>query len=94
MVRNKGQGKPYITYISICLLDTFFVIFLSSTDFFQSDYLTFSKNSVRGTIKVSSRLDPDQAQHSVGPDLDPNCKDYQQLTEGNFQRFKPNNMHK
>ena len=25
------------------------------------------------TIRVSNSLDPDQAQHFVGPDLDPNC---------------------
>ena len=73
MVRNKGQGKPYITYIIIYMLDTFFYDFLLPADFFQSDYLTFSKNSVRGTIKVSSSLDQDQARHSVRPDLDPSC---------------------
>ena len=35
--------------------------------------LTFSKKSFRNTIKVSNSLDPDQAQHFVGPDLGPNC---------------------
>ena len=35
--------------------------------------LTFSKKSFRNTIRVSSCLDPDQAQHFVGPDLGPNC---------------------
>ena len=34
---------------------------------------TFSKNSFRNTFKVSNSLDPDQAQHFVGPDLGPNC---------------------
>ena len=34
---------------------------------------TFSKNSFRNTIRVSNSLDPDQARHYVGPDLDPNC---------------------
>ena len=33
----------------------------------------FSKNSLRNTIRVSNSLDPDQARHSVGPDLGPNC---------------------
>ena len=27
----------------------------------------------RNTIRVSNSLDPDQAQHFVGPDLGPNC---------------------
>ena len=45
--------------------------FLSSADFSQN--LTFSKNSYTNTIRVSNNLDPDQDQHSVGPDLDPNC---------------------
>ena len=35
--------------------------------------LTFSKKSFRNTIIVSNCLDPDQDQHSVDPDLGPNC---------------------
>ena len=27
----------------------------------------------RGPLAVSNRLDPGQARHFVGPDLDPNC---------------------
>ena len=46
-------------------------------------YTIFSKNSFRNTIRVSNRLDPDQAQHFVGPDLGTNCcKSYQQTTLG------------
>ena len=41
--------------------------------FFFSSKLTFSKASFRKTTKVSNFLDPDQDQHSVGPDLSPNC---------------------
>ena len=48
----------------------FFHGFLSS-DFFSKS--TFSKNSFRNTIRVSNRLDPDQARHFVGPDLGPKC---------------------
>ena len=44
---------------------------LSSTDFFSKS--TFSKKYFRNTIRVSNSLEPDQAPHSVGPDLDPNC---------------------
>ena len=41
--------------------------------------LFFPKNSLRNTIRVSNRLEPDQAGHSVGPDLGPNC--LQRLSE-------------
>ena len=48
--------------------------FLMSAEF-------FSKSSFRNTIQVSNSLDPDQVQHSVSPDLGPNCcKNYQQMT--------------
>ena len=30
-------------------------------------------NSLDGAIRVSNSLDPDQARHFVGPDLDSNC---------------------
>ena len=48
-----------------------FPLFLSSADFFSKT--TFSKISFRNTIRVSHSLDPDQAQHFVGPDLVPIC---------------------
>ena len=51
----------------------FFPAFLLPADFFQSQ--TFLKNSFRNTIRVSNSLDPDQAQHFVGPDLGPNGPD-------------------
>ena len=44
--------------------------------------LLFSNNPFRNTIRVSNRLEQDQARHSVGPDLGPNC--LQRLSE-NFQ---------
>ena len=50
--------------------------------------LTFPNKSVRNTIRVSQSLDPDLAQHFVGPDLGPHflqvhtvCKGYQQATK-------------
>ena len=36
------------------------------------------------TIRVSNSLDPDQARHYVGPDLDPNC--LQRLSADNESR--------
>ena len=53
--------------LRICAAYTFyaywenFLGFLSSADLFQN------------TIRMSNRLDPDQAQRLVGPDLYPNC---------------------
>ena len=62
-----------ILYFTIQLhAGKFFIFFLSPADFVSSK-LTFSKNSYRNTIRVSNSLSPDQAQHFVGPDLDPNC---------------------
>ena len=48
-----------------------FYAFLSSADLFQNQF--FFKTSFRNTIRVSNKLDPDQARHFVGPDLGPNC---------------------
>ena len=47
------------------------MLLLSSGDFFQIQ--PFSKNSFRNIIRASNGLDPDQDQHSVDPDLGPNC---------------------
>ena len=54
--------------------------------FFKINF--YEKKSFRNTIRASNNLDPDQAQHVVGPDLDQTvCKSYQQMTlEGNELR--------
>ena len=39
--------------------------------FFKINF--FLQNSFTDTIRVSNSLDPDQGQHFVIPDLDPNC---------------------
>ena len=62
-----------------CNLTLFFVAFLFSK-------LTFSKNSLRNNIRVSNRLDPDQAQHFCGPDLGPSC--LQRLLAGEIRKRK------
>ena len=49
----------FTCFFFFCLL-----IFLKST---------FSKNYFRNAIRMSNSLDPDQARHFDGPDLDPNC---------------------
>ena len=72
-MENIGQ-KVCNIYISmtltICMLGNFFTIFLSSADFFK---VKFSKSPFINITWVSNSLDPDQARHSVGPDLSPNC---------------------
>ena len=47
------------------------MLLLSSVDFFSK--LTFSKKNLSGALSEYHSLDPDQDQHSVGPDLAPNC---------------------
>ena len=44
---------------------------MSSADNFQ--HYLFSKYPFRNNVRVSNSLDPDKAQHSVGPDLGTNC---------------------
>ena len=48
-------------------------------DFFKKN--NCFKKSFRNTIRVSNRLDPDQAQRFVRPDLGPNCKGYRQMSK-------------
>ena len=48
------------------------MIFFPCMLFFSK--LTFSKISLRNTIRVSNSLNPDQVRHFVGPGLGPNCK--------------------
>ena len=57
------MGNPSLR-LSEVLLHTF----LSFADFFQNQL--FEKFF---TIRVSNSLDLDQARHSIGPDLGPNC---------------------
>ena len=45
---------------------------LSSTDFFSK--FDFYEKSFMNNIRMSNGLDPDQDQHSVGPDLGANCQ--------------------
>ena len=49
----------------------FYASLLSTVVFFSKS--SFLKNSFRNIIRVSNSLDPDQARHSVAPDLGPNC---------------------
>ena len=67
------NGRGLNTFGNLELFATWeiFHAFLLSAEFFSKS--TISKNSFRNTIWVSNRLDPDQARHSVGPDLGPNC---------------------
>ena len=55
------------------ILGNFACFFCRLWIFFFFFKLTYPKKSFRNAIRVSKSLDPDQAQHLVGPDLDPNC---------------------
>ena len=57
---------------TLCMIDGYFFLFYCCLLNFKKKYL-LKKKSFRNTIKVSNGLDPDQAGHSVGPDLCPNC---------------------
>ena len=70
----RGQDARKIivgNYFLVHYLIKLIMLFLLSADFFSKS--TFSKNSVRNTIRVSNSLDRDQARHFVMPDLGPNC---------------------
>ena len=64
------------------MLGIFFMLSLSSADFFFSKLIYF-KNSIWNTIRMSNSLDPDQDRHSVCPDLGAYC-----LHKGNTQMAK------
>ena len=61
----KNQTKQ-----NLWLLGSFFMLFCRLLIFFK---IIFLKNSFRNIIRVLNSLDPDQARHFVGPDLDPDC---------------------
>ena len=58
-----------LSYINSLIAGYFFLFFLSSADFFQNQLF---QKILSHIPLVSSSLDPDQAQHFVGPDLGPN----------------------
>ena len=63
---------------TLCLFWVILHAFLSSADFFKSN---FSQISFRNTIRVTINLDAEQAQRFMGPNLGQTvCKDYQQTT--------------
>ena len=63
MLRHKSRsfflGRTRLL-LTLCLLGKFYAFFLSSADFFSKS--TFSKNSFKNTIRVSTSLDPDPEQ--------------------------------
>ena len=58
--------------LTLCMLGNSACFFVICVVFFFLKF-TFQKKSFRNIIRVSNSLDPDQAQHFVGPDLGPNC---------------------
>ena len=63
------------------------MLFLSSTDFFQNQ---LSPKKFKNTTRVSNSLDPDQTQHNVRHDLDPNCM--QTLSAEDTIKYRVNSL--
>ena len=62
------------------MLDELIFQHFLSSDFFKVNF--FAKFFQYYNIRVSNNLGPDQAWHSDGPDLGPNClQRYQQMAE-------------
>ena len=68
---SRLDSTSYDVLSSLIWVQTVLHAFLSSADCFSKS--TFSKISILITIRVSNRLDPDQARCFVGPDLGPHC---------------------
>ena len=60
------------------------IAFIIPSHFINVPYFTLWMLDFFNTILVSNSLDPDQAQHFVGPDLGPNC--LQRLSADNKSR--------
>ena len=72
--KHAWLGQPFNQIMACWVI---FHDFMSPADLFQNQL--FHNNS---DFRVSNSLAPDQAQHSVGPDLGPDCgKDLQQTTK-------------
>ena len=56
--------------------------------FFFFKKTTFYETSFRNTIQLSNRLDPDQAQHFVGPDLGAICLQRLSAEDTKWERVK------
>ena len=65
-----GAHALISAHLTLCMLGNFSCFRCRLLTFSK---FTFSKNSLRNTIRVSNRLDPDQDPHFFGPDLSPNC---------------------
>ena len=58
----------YLISINFLHAEQCFMLMLLPADLKKNE-----KKSFRNTIRLSNCLDSDQGQHSVGPDLGPNC---------------------
>ena len=67
MVRLRWSvNHTMLDILNSLLAGVFFMTFCRLLTFFK---INFFKNSLRNTIRILNSLDPDQAGHSVGPDL-------------------------
>ena len=64
------EQPPSIYSLVLATVGLFFILLLSSADFFQNQLF---RKILSGIPSVSYSLDPDQARQNVGPDLGPIC---------------------
>ena len=57
--------------LTLCMLGNLACFYVVCRFFFSKS--TFTKNSIRKTIRVSNSLNPDKVLHFFGPDLGPYC---------------------
>ena len=73
ILKKSADKRKAWKITNVCTFDSLplrnFSCYFAACWFFSQ--WTFSKNSFRNTIRVSNRLNPDQALHFVGPDLCP-----------------------
>ena len=63
--------KLIVYRLTLCMVCNFSYFCCHLLTFFKTNF--FKKNSLRTSIRVPNSLNPDQDQHSVGPDLGPYC---------------------
>ena len=71
MVQMHSVIPPFISLFNSLHAGQFLHAFVVRRTFFKMNF--FQKKSFNNTIRVSNVFDPGQDQHSVGPDLGPNC---------------------
>ena len=72
---DRGAAFWMLALKTHCMLSNFgMLLFFHLMTFFKIICCFFlKKNPLRNAVRLTNRLDSDQAQHFVGPDFGPNC---------------------